>query len=408
MKINKYLPFALIYFFLNAVALPFGVLYTIILTPLFYAWIIHKGKKYVILKFLLFFAPFIVIHLMNGVDVFYYFRSVALFFTVYIFCYAFYTLITTYDDMGSIFKKVALINFILTLLALLFVLSPYRNLFWSDWSIEVNNLAVNKWPRLVMFTYEPSYYSTLLVPIFAFYFVRFILRQLDKNIFSTMVMVVLPLVLSFSMGVISGLIVSIFILFILNTSKFLSQKRILYSFSIMGIVSALAIVMLFVFYPQNPFFVRVIAIAAGEDGSANGRTYQAFHLGAIIAEQRSIWWGVGFGQLKIIGDPIIKAFYQYPPDYGQVSIPCTAAETLALTGIVGLTIRILVEIYFFFKTKVLSNYYRTLLFFYIFVYQFTGSFTTNIAEYVIWILAFTNIFPQFDKYTNRQKDLQQT
>jgi hypothetical protein len=37
-----------------------------------------------------------------------------------------------------------------------------------------------------------------------------------------------------------------------------------------------------------------------------------------------------------------------------------------------------------------------MLFIFIFVYQFTGSFITNLAEYVIWILAFTNAFPQFD------------
>jgi len=73
------------------------------------------------------------------------------------------------------------------------------------------------------------------------------------------------------------------------------------------------------------------------------------------------------------------------------------AETYALTGFVGVGLRLMAEIFFFFKTKVFDNYYRTFLFIYVFIYQFTGSFTTNIAEYVIWILAFTNIFPMFDK-----------
>jgi hypothetical protein len=43
-----------------------------------------------------------------------------------------------------------------------------------------------------------------------------------------------------------------------------------------------------------------------------------------------------------------------------------------------------------------TNYYRLLLFLFVFIYQFTGSFITNVAEYVIWILAFTNTFHQFD------------
>jgi hypothetical protein len=32
-----------------------------------------------------------------------------------------------------------------------------------------------------------------------------------------------------------------------------------------------------------------------------------------------------------------------------------------------------------------------------FIYQFTGSFMTNIAEYVIWVLAYTPAFREFDK-----------
>ncbi|HET9430639.1 MAG TPA: hypothetical protein VFO70_05650, partial [Chitinophagaceae bacterium] len=72
------------------------------------------------------------------------------------------------------------------------------------------------------------------------------------------------------------------------------------------------------------------------------------------------------------------------------------AETLAIFGWVGFWIKLLVELALFYFTKVWTNYYRLLLFFFIFIYQFTGSFITNMAEYVIWILAFTNVFKQFD------------
>ena len=72
------------------------------------------------------------------------------------------------------------------------------------------------------------------------------------------------------------------------------------------------------------------------------------------------------------------------------------AETLAIFGWVGFCVRIFIELSLFFYTKVWKNYYRLLLFLFIFLYQFTGSFITNIAEYVIWIMAFTNAFPQFD------------
>ncbi len=78
-----------------------------------------------------------------------------------------------------------------------------------------------------------------------------------------------------------------------------------------------------------------------------------------------------------------------------------SAETLAVFGWVGFFLRFVVEIFLFFYTKVWTNYYRLLLFFFMFIYQFTGSFITNVAEYVIWILAFTNVFNQFDVKANK-------
>ena len=93
MRFNKYYPFALIYFFVNAVGLPFGMLYTILLTPLFYVWLLLKRKKLILLKYLIVTTPFIINHLINGVDQFQYWRSVVLYFTVYIFCYTFYIFI---------------------------------------------------------------------------------------------------------------------------------------------------------------------------------------------------------------------------------------------------------------------------------------------------------------------------
>jgi hypothetical protein len=46
---------------------------------------------------------------------------------------------------------------------------------------------------------------------------------------------------------------------------------------------------------------------------------------------------------------------------------------------------------------VYNNYYRFALFVFVFIFQFTGSFITNIAELAIWILAFTNTFEEFDR-----------
>ena len=64
MKLNKYFPFAFIYFFVNSVALPFGVTYTALLAPFFYVWILVKRRKEVIFPFIIILAPFIIVQVL--------------------------------------------------------------------------------------------------------------------------------------------------------------------------------------------------------------------------------------------------------------------------------------------------------------------------------------------------------
>ena len=52
MTINKYLPFALIYFFLNSLGLPFGLTWMALLGPVFYVWVLLKRKKEILFPFL--------------------------------------------------------------------------------------------------------------------------------------------------------------------------------------------------------------------------------------------------------------------------------------------------------------------------------------------------------------------
>ena len=68
----------------------------------------------------------------------------------------------------------------------------------------------------------------------------------------------------------------------------------------------------------------------------------------------------------------------------MVVIPNAVGDTLAAFGIFGIALRLVLQIVFFFQNQgAYSNYYRLALFLFIFIYQFTGSFITNIAEYVI-------------------------
>ncbi|HKZ67052.1 MAG TPA: hypothetical protein VJ111_11875, partial [Chitinophagaceae bacterium] len=167
-----------------------------------------------------------------------------------------------------------------------------------------------------------------------------------------------------------------------------------------GFTVGLVMLVLIFFFRHNPIFTRIGNILSGQDSSGKGRTVDAFLLACKILNEKNEYWGIGLGQIKLVGDNIIRNYYLYNMDI-IVTIPNAAAETLAIFGWIGFVIRILVELFFFFYTRVWTNYYRLLLFFFIFIYQFTGSFITNVAEYVIWILAFTNIFYQFDVRKNK-------
>jgi hypothetical protein len=158
-------------------------------------------------------------------------------------------------------------------------------------------------------------------------------------------------------------------------------------------------VFLFIFFPDNVFFRRLINVLQGKDLSFNGRTYDSFFLGNKIAQERSFWFGSGLGQVKVLGLEYFKHFYDNPNfKISDVSIPNNVGDILATFGLVGVLIKLFFEFYFYFKTRVYANYYRLALFLFIFIYQFTGSFIMNIAEYAIWILAFkSNIFPEFNR-----------
>ncbi len=189
---------------------------------------------------------------------------------------------------------------------------------------------------------------------------------------------------------------AVLIAFLVHGGTILRKRRGLNFIAWILLASVASMVVLILFFPENALFLRLTNIFAGNDLSGRGRTVDSFVLADRVLDRGNHWWGIGPGQIKILGAGIIRNYYAYPPEYTVITIPNAVAETWTLFGAIGLVLRFTVEISLFFYRRVWCNYYRLLLFIFIFVYQFTGSFITNLAEYVIWILAFTEVFPQFD------------
>lgn len=400
MRINKFFPVVFIYFFINSFGLPYGLTYTALLSPLFYLWMIMTRKREVLWPFLLILVPVIMIHLVIGVDVNSYFVSVLNMTLVYIFCQTVYTFLIKCEQPGKLFHQLLVINFICCLVAIPLFFTPLYPVLWTK---QFLTTGVEHVRRLSLLTYEPSYYALLFTPLFFFFLLQLLFFRNTINGWLLLVMLLLPLVLSFSLGVISAIVLSFVVTVVLHYKKFLYNKRFISLLGVTGIVVVSALLVGFVFFPDNILFVRLANVLTGKDPSGKGRTFEAFWLADQLLAKKSYWWGIGPGQIKILGFDLIRDFYGYGRDTTRVAIPNAAAETLAIFGWIGFSLRILVECLLFVFTKVWRNYYRLLLFVFVFIYQFTGSFITNVAEYVIWIMAFTAVFREYDveKATHR-------
>ncbi|HVU56180.1 MAG TPA: hypothetical protein VHD83_14040 [Puia sp.] len=394
-----------LYFFFNSFLLPDGLLYTILLSPLFLYWLMSK-KVHVIRNIILFFLcwlPMLIIHYSYGISLSDYLKSSALYFTVFIFAMTVYHYFKrysfTYEPMMETILK---INFLFVLVCVFLLVAGEKGAVWALSDTEISE-GVSDFPRLRMLTYEPSYYSLLLIPSFLFYFQYIFYRNMTTRKWVLLSTVILSLALSVSFGAIfiSILTLGLFVLYnLFSNVRRRHNKRFVF---FLGAAIFIGVSLILTFFANSGFVLRLLNIFSGTDSSMNNRSSQAYFLALSIADLKSTVFGVGPGQLKILGENLISLVYAFSdqPDSAQMArIPSSMADTLATFGWVGFFGKLLVELVLFRKTKVKSSSFRLCLFIFMFVYQFVGSFSTNIVEIFFWTLAFSRVFP--DTYFKRQ------
>lgn len=394
-RLSKYSLLAHIYFFFNSVLLPKGLLFTNVLSPLFYIKLLQQKRKTYWLPFSMLLLAFDLFHFWQGAEVKALIVSNLLFISTYFFVIAFYHFVNNYDYLGKIYKQLLSFNALMVLIAIPFFFFPrvYKEVFWY---FNPFTRGVADFPRLALLTYEASYYSLMMVPIAFYYVLKYLFKQLQHNKRITMALVIVPFLLSFSLGVMGASLITAVILCIVFWKRLFKYKRTFVLFVSILVVIVGTTTVLFVYFPANFFVIRIQNIMSGNDTSTNGRTTDSFAIAWRIAEMKNIWFGAGLGQIKIVIGVLVKQYFSHWGNYVRYDIPNAMGETLAIFGITGVVLRLALETWLFFKTKVFLNYYRLALFIFIFIYQFTGSFITNSVEYVIWVLAFSNVFQQFD------------
>lgn len=365
------------------------------LSPYFYLLLVKAKKRTWLLPFVCFLLTYALIHFYNGVDLKSFIVSNILFTLTYLFVVSCWHFVNSYEHLGTIFRQILVFNAVMALIAIPFFFFPrnYQEIFWY-----INKLTrgVTEFPRLALLTYEASYYSLLMVPILYYYLLKFFFNTINNNKWLTLGMAVVPVLMSLSFGVLGATFITAVILCLVFSKKLFTHSRaFLITLGVILLLVCGALVLWFVF-PDSPLVIRFNNIILGYDTSAKGRTTESFTMAWRIADERSLWFGTGLGQTKILIKDIIGRYFKYWGAFPRYDIPNAMGETLAIFGIVGVFIRLFIEIWLFFKTRVYTNYYRLSLFLFMFIYQFTGSFITNIVEYVIWILAFSNVFDFFN------------
>jgi len=396
--LKAYFPHIILIFFFNSFLLPHGLVFTTVLFPVFVYWLYKKQQLNHLIVLLPILALFGWIHWRNGADAYSLTLSSLLFVSSFAFLVTLRQWLTEHRDLRKVFMMLLSLNALFIFIALITLpYQPLRELFW--YAEPISN-GIKSYPRLRLFTYEASYYALLFAPVAIYFFWKIIAKN-SRHWLLISLAVVIPLALSFSLGVIGAAALALVLSVIYFWNGIITvqnaHRKLIYT----SLAALIALVVLWEFYPENALFARLTNVFTGADTSAKGRLFDSFIIAWNLAATKSLWFGIGLGQIKLLGYDAIMEFYHYRQMLGSVMrIPNSMAEWLATFGLIGFVTKLAFEIGLFFKRKVYRNPVNLSLFLFIFIYQFTGSYIVNPAEIMIWMLA---IYANFDEVLQNEK-----
>lgn len=389
---------AIIYFWLNIFGLPAPLLHTNFISLFFIKKLLKRNYFKLTIAFVVFLLCYFAIHYYNGIDIATYMRSLVVYILVFLNVILAHNYIKHLgDNIEELFIYVIKVNFVFYVVAVILLILDIPNFCWRYYNYT-NLGQAGGIPRFQGLLYEPSYYALIFSPLFIYSVYKLLFKERTLRNFKHFIFIAIPMISTWSFGVLLGMFLAIVIVFIYYAIKYYRVNiYVLFAFSLVPI----GVILLLLF--NSEIATRVAMNFSGEDVSAQGRTSNAFEIANHLAKAKNAVFGIGIGQIKVFGEEYIQNYYGYQKWY-RVSIPNAFAETLAIFGYLGVFIRLFIQVYFFFYTKCYNNFFSLTLFTFIFIYQLTGSFITSTAEYVIWLLAFMNIFPMFNISHNYAKN----
>lgn len=384
----------LIYFFFNTALLPPPVSYTTLLSLVRVKSVVRRfGKTFAAILLVL--LAYAAIHLLQGVEVQDYVVSWTYFLLLLFSGFAAFDYLSSSDiQFDRFFRTMAIAAIVLLGVGVVVLFTSWTDIFWKVHRFIADGQKV---PRFQGLSYEPSHLALTLSPILLYFLWKVIIRFSAKYVLY-LIAVAVPIGLSVSFGFAAAFGAAM-IVTILIVVVYFQKFRIILVAPLVSMLLAGAIIVSF----ENPLSKRIAYMLEGNDTSVNGRTWEAFMLGYQCAETENIWWGIGLGQIKYVGEEVIRPYYAAldPEGYSKESwptmaIPNSMAETLAIFGIIGVLLKIGFQLFCFVRFKVFANYFNLSVFFFLFVYQMMGSFILSATEIIMWSFAFAKVFPEFD------------
>ncbi len=374
----------LLFFSFNTYFLPHGLSVILIFGISMIPYVLFREINFRWIFVYIIFSYFVL--LFFELNSFFYFKSAILFLGHISVFILFKHFLKRKENIEKWIDGFSLFSNILILLFVVLKFTSYKNLVW--WTFFLST-SIGDFTRLKGFGYEPSYFAFSLVPLVLFYFSKVLSRKIKWYQVLLFLGMISGLAFAFSLGVFLGLAIAICIssLFFIYSSDFVSLNRKKLCLSIiMAIVLAFGS---FIFFPESALMVRISDLINGKDLSGNSRLMDSFLLSFEIISQKSLLFGVGLGQLKVVGFQTIKDFYNYTYlDSWAPAMPNSITDWLCNFGIIGVLAKLVAEFYFFIKTQVFKDFYRFSCFVFIFIYQFTGGFLFCLPELVLWGIAF--------------------
>ncbi|MFM2039749.1 MAG: hypothetical protein RLZZ493_338 [Bacteroidota bacterium] len=380
-------------FFFNRVGLPFGLSFDMILAPFFLYTIFKEFNQSTLYKAIGILLVFGIIHAFLGVNYTAFFVSNVVFLALIIGVICFYQRAKQIDYFEEIILRITQLNVVFTIIALATLFFLKSTYLWYLVPYTSNAEAL---PRLKLFTEEASHYSFLLLPVF-YYWLYQLLAQFNWRTFGYLMSIIISLILSFSLGVLSIIAITLILVLMLYSRSILSHQRYRKFLLILLFILVTIGLLLAFFFPINPLTIRINNLINGQDTSGRGRTYESFEIAWRVLQLNYPLIGIGLGQFKLIGRDVLLFYYKYHTIPAVVRLPNALAETLVSFGVLGAVLRIFLQIYWGIKAAIFQNVFQTSLFIALFIYQFTGGFLFHSFEYYYWILAFIPVFKSFDK-----------